>query len=207
MADLQACTTWVRRRYLRHRRLIAAGLAAAATVVAVNVLAPQTPATSPVVVVSRDLGAGAVLGASDVRLVSTVLEEPVDHSYTSLAAVIGETLAAPVRAGEPLTDQRLVGTALLQGYPPDLVATPVRVHDADVLSLLHVGDRLDVYAADGDATTTAALVASDVQVVTLPTPSDEGRDGGLLVLAVTSGDAARLAQVQATTDLSVSLRG
>ncbi len=197
----------MRRRYLRHRRLIAAGLAASATVVAVNALAPGAPATSTVVVVSRDLDAGAVLGAPDVRLVSTAPDARAEHSYTSLAEAIGETLAAPVRACEPLTDRRLVGTALLQGYPPDLVATPVRVHDADVLGLLHVGDRLDVYAADGDATTTAALVASDVQVVTLPTPSDEGRDGGLLVLAVTSEDAARLAQVQATTDLSVALRG
>ena len=38
-----------------------------------------------------------------------------------------------MREGEPLTDRRLVGRALVVGYPGD-VAVPVRIQDAQALT-------------------------------------------------------------------------
>ena len=56
-------------------------------------------------------------------------------------------LAGPVRAGEPLTDVRLVGASLAAAYP-GAVAVPVRLPDAGMAALLRVGDRIDLVAAD-----------------------------------------------------------
>ncbi len=54
-----------------------------------------------------------------------------------------------MRAGETITDVRLVGPALLAGYGDQLVAAPVRIADAGSAALLQPGDVIDVLAADG----------------------------------------------------------
>ena len=60
---------------------------------------------------------------------------------------VGEVLAAPLRAGEPVTDVRLVGARADDGQP-GLVAVPVRLPDPGMVALLDVGDRIDVVATD-----------------------------------------------------------
>jgi hypothetical protein len=49
-----------------------------------------------------------------------------------------------MRKGEPLTDARVLGDALLQGYGPGTVAAPIRIADPAAAHLLHPGDRIDV---------------------------------------------------------------
>ena len=75
-------------------------------------------------------------------------------------------LAAPLRQGEPVTDVRLVGPSLTEGYD-GLVAVPVRLPDAGAVSLLQVGDQIDLVATDPEAAT-ARTLAADVPVVALP---------------------------------------
>ena len=59
---------------------------------------------------------------------------------------VGRVLAAPLRAGEPVTDVRLVGPA--DRGPTRLVAVPVRLPDPGMVALLRVGDRIDLLATD-----------------------------------------------------------
>jgi pilus assembly protein CpaB len=127
----------------------------------------------------------------------------------------GRTLAAPVRAGEIITDVRLVGRSLLAAYGDSLVAAPVRVADAGSVRLLRPGDVVDVLAAGGDQAVDGAarLVASAVQVLTVPVvPRDalgvnDPTGGALLMVVTTDGDAARLAEAAVSQRLSIVLKG
>ena len=104
----------------------------------------------------------------------------------SRAGAVGRTLAAPVRAGEPVTDVRLVAPSLVAGYP-GRVALPVRMADADAVALLRVGDRVSLVAAD-PRRGTASYVAVDVPVLALPAADSRARrpprlPGRLVVVA------------------------
>ena len=83
------------------------------------------------------------------------------------AAVLGRTLAAPVRRGAPLTDLSVVSRPLTSAYP-GRVATPVRVADGGVVDLLRVGDLVDLVAADPQGRAAARTVASRVTVIAIP---------------------------------------
>lgn len=190
----------------RRRRLVSALFAAAAVFAFSRVLSPSPPDTTSVVVAARDLPGGAMISADDVQVVRMPTGLAPAGTVGSTTALLHETLAAPVRAGEAISDRRLVGEALISGYADGLVAAPVRIDDADVASLLQVGDHIDVYAAQGDESSSARLVVSDAVVVTLPQLDDNSSDGALVVLGVTSASAAAVAQASARGPLAISLR-
>jgi pilus assembly protein CpaB len=215
----------VGRAMLWHRRVLAAGLTAAAVAVALHVLAPDPPPTVEVLAASRDLAGGAALRPGDVDPVALPRASVPDGALTSPSAIEGRVLAGPVRRGEPLTDVRLVGRELLAGYAGEgeaLVATPVRIADAGAAGLLRPGDVVDVLAADTgeQGSAAASRIAEAVRVLTVPRSSDEGTvgtgpgaglgadlgDGALVVLATSSDVAARLARAAVTARLSVTLR-
>ncbi|MFG3439296.1 SAF domain-containing protein [Nonomuraea sp. NPDC047897] len=176
----------------RHRRTLAAVLAAAGVLLGYAALRPA-PGT-PVLVAAHDLPPG-VLRASDLRTVP--LDHPPDGAVRSGA--VGRVLTGPMRRGEPLTDARLLHTLRL---PPGIVATPVRIADADVVRLLSPGSTIGVLAAwEGQA---AQLVADDVRVVTVPQADDD--EGALIVLATTPAQAGTLAAAQAGGHLSITIK-
>jgi Flp pilus assembly protein CpaB len=124
-------------------------------------------------------------------------------------------LAAPVRRGEPLTDVRLLSTALLAALGTSgLVAVPVRVTDGPATAaVVQPGDRVDVIAAadpqDAGAVSTVT-VARDVRALAVPAgagDSSAGDGGGLLVVAATAAQADALAQAATGARLSVTVRG
>jgi hypothetical protein len=124
----------------------------------------------------------------------------------SPAQVVGRTLAAPVRRGEPITDVRLVSPSLVTGYP-GRVALPVRIADADAVGLLRVGDKIDLVAAD-PRRGTASYVAVGVLVVALPAPSGDdtaasGLTGRLVVVAALASEVDDIVGAAATDLLSV----
>jgi Flp pilus assembly protein CpaB len=164
----------VRRVVLARRRSIAALLAGAAVVTAVHELRPPPADVVAVLTAARDLPAGTTLERGDLASV----DYTAGTAPEGLAAdAVGRVLASPVRAGEPLTDVRLVGAPLAAAYP-DAVAMPVRLPDAGMAALLRVGDRIDLVAADPQGAS-ARVVASDLTVVALPAPDDEATSGGL----------------------------
>src|SRR5680860_1822492 len=103
----------VHRALRRRRRLISALFAAAAVFAFARVLSPAPPDTTAVVVAAHDLPGGEVIDADDVRVVQMPTELAPLGTVSSPAALLREILAAPVRAGEPISDRRLVGEALI----------------------------------------------------------------------------------------------
>ncbi len=203
-----------------HRRLLAAGLAAASVALAISALSPAPPITVEVITAARDLPAGVVLSGADLavaRLPSAVVPT---GTLRPGAAVAGRVLANAIRRGEPLTDVRLVGRALLAALGSGgEVAAPVRVADAASVTLLRPGDLVDVLAAgvpggltpDGvsaPSAAAAATVATGVTVLTVPSagPDGVGGEGALVLLAVRPETATALARAAATSRLSYTLR-
>lgn len=194
----------LRNRILAHRRPLAAVLAALAVASALQANAAPPPPRVSVVTASRDLPPGATVTAGDVE---TVGFDPASVPTGVLAApeVIGRTTVGPVRAGEPLTDVRLLGEALLDRYPGS-VAAPVRIGDAASVDLVRVGDQVSVLAADPQDTAPAVTLAESAPVIAVPPRrrADPGiTSGALIVLAVDPVTARELAGAAVSSYLSV----
>jgi Flp pilus assembly protein CpaB len=197
----------LRRTVLARRRTLAAVCAAVAVAAALRANASPPAPTTMVLTAAHDLPAGVVVGASDLRRAAFAPGTVPAGSVPSAAVALGRTTAGPMRAGEPITDARLVTTSMLEGYP-GLVAVPVRMGDAGAVRLLRVGDRIDVLAADPQSRSAATVVQRDVPVLAIPRPDDSTpgpTSGALVVLGVSRASARILAQASVTAVLSVVL--
>ncbi|GAA3810203.1 SAF domain-containing protein [Sphaerisporangium flaviroseum] len=200
----------------RRRRLIAVVLAAMAT--GCVALAVRPAASVEVLAAARDLRGGA-LSASDLTVIHLPEHAVPDGALRPGARVAGQVLAAPTRRGEPLTDLRLLGPALIDAYGSGMLATPVRITDVGSARLLRTGDVIDVIAAsagweDATAVPRTATVAQAVTVMALPGSTratnsvDSMADSGaLVVLATTPDQATQLAQASAGSRLSITIHG
>lgn len=199
-----------RRAVLARRRPLAALCAAVAVAAALQANAvPPAPRTL-VLTAARDLPAGVVVRDSDLRRVPFLPDSVPSGTVPDSAAAVGRTTAGPVRAGEPITDARLVTASLLEGYP-GLVAVPVRIGDPASVDLLRVGDRVDVLAADPQGDSPTAVLGRDVPVLAIPRPSADAEPGlttgALVVLGLPDSSARSVAQASVTAFLSVVLTG
>ncbi len=177
--------TSVRRAVLRRRRLLAVVCTVGAVAAGLRATAPPAAPTTEVVVAAEDLPAGAVLDADDLISVGLPPDTVPDGVLTDPGEAAGAILAAAVRAGEPVTDVRLVGPGLVDSTP-GTVAVPVRLSDAAQVGLLRVGDAIDLLATDPQARTTVR-VASGALVLAVPEPRAETPDaipGRLVVLGI-----------------------
>ncbi|TNM36465.1 pilus assembly protein CpaB [Nocardioides albidus] len=186
----------VRRRLLRRRRLIAALLLGVAAAVAVRSLAPPPPSTAAVLVAAHDLPAGRALREGDL----VTRRVPPDVVPQGAARdPLGRRLAAPLRAGEPVTDVRLLGPALGAAQPAGTVTAPVRLSDAGQVALLRPGDRISLLGTDPQAGTTEML-ARDATVLAVPDAAvagDGALPGRLVVLALDSDVVYHVASASA----------
>jgi Flp pilus assembly protein CpaB len=206
---LAVTRTRFRRAVLLRRRWLAAGLVGVATLAGLQAAAaPPAPSTS-VLVAARDLPAGELITAADLTVVDFA-DDSVPSGTVERATAQGRTLAAPLRAGEPVTDVRLVGAGLLQGYP-GLVAVPIRIPDSAVVDLLKVGDEIDLLATDPGGSGTERIAAS-VPVLALPRAADTGSDlqgpapgGRLIVVGNTPETARNVADAATQGYLSIAL--
>lgn len=191
-----------------HRRLLAGGLAAAAVALAIHAAEPSPPETESLVVASRDLPGGTTLTTGDLEVTDALPANVPGGALSEVDAVVGGVLAGPARAGEPITDIRLVGPALLDGWGDNLVAAPIRLADPDVITMVRPGDVIDVVAAPMDGLGETGVVAEHVPLLAVPVPGDGGSlaEGTLLVVAVTTEQAATLAQAAVTSRLSLTVR-
>jgi Flp pilus assembly protein CpaB len=196
----------LRRFVLARRRMLAAVLAALAVATALQVNAAPPPPWTTVLTAARDLPPGTRVAAADL-VPAAFAPASVPDGVLTLGEAVGRTTVGPVRAGEPLTDVRLLGESLLDGYPGSVLA-PVRIGDAASVDLLRAGDRVTVLAADPQGDTGAVPVADAVPVVAVPPRrrSDPGLvSGALVLLAVDPTTARELAGAGATSFLSVVL--
>lgn len=189
---------------LRWRRPIAAALAGLAVLCFATALRPASEPTVPVAVALGAVPAGASLTADDVDVRAYPAAWAPPGSYATVAEVVGRTASAPLAAGEPVTATRLVSAAERGAF-----AVPVRLQDTDVAALLEPGQRLDIVRARSDGT--AAVIAQDVLVITVPRRSAGGAFGGervpgsLVLVEADRATAVRLAAAS-TGDLSAILR-
>ncbi|QXG74943.1 Flp pilus assembly protein CpaB [Modestobacter sp. L9-4] len=215
------------------RQVVAGLLVCLALVLALRPPPPaagSAPTTVPVVVAAADLAAGAALTAADLAVALVPADSAPAGVVTDVPQLTGAVLASPLRAGEPVTDVRVVGPGLWAAVPTGQVAAPVRLADLAVATLLRAGDRVDVLAAGDTAPVpadpvptgseqadgakagstpahTVQVVAAGALVLAAPTPAPEDDDGtdGLLVLAVSPDTAGRLAAAAASATLTVTL--
>jgi Flp pilus assembly protein CpaB len=205
--DRLRLTAW---RWVRWgRRLLALALLLTAVVLAVTEQGPVDAGepTVDVLVASRELAAGSVLVAGDVRTQAWPLQLVPSGTLTPADDPIGRLLAGAVRAGEAVTDVRLLGPGLIQALDPGLRAVPVRLTDAGVGALLRAGDRIDLYAVGtglDDAPST--LVAAYALVLAVPAQQDRVvPEGGIVVVAVPDSTALNLISAAYTQAIAATL--
>lgn len=184
--------------FQEHRRLFAAivtGLAVLAGLTAVR----ASPASEAILVARHDLTSGHIITADDLRT-ADVPPASAPAGLLTRDEAIGRQVAGPMRAGESLTDFRLVGPGSMAGYGDGAVFTTVRVDPAD-RAAVSVGDRVDVVAVDPGGETPAEVVARAVEVVTVP-PADESEDTALGIVTTEEG-ALALASAGLSSRLTV----
>jgi Flp pilus assembly protein CpaB len=195
----------VRRTLLARRRLLA-GLAAAVAVAAgLQATAEPPPPKAWVLTAARDIPGGTVVGPADLTRVAFDPASVPSGVLGSRAEAVGRTTAAPLRAGEPITDVRLVSGSMLAAYP-GMVAAPVRIVDAGAVALLRIGDRVDVLAADPQGAAEATVVAADAPVIAIPETREADSamaPGGLVVLAISDKTAQTIAAAGVSRYLSI----
>src|SRR5437763_3364462 len=196
-----------------HRRPITAALAGVAVLAGLSALSPKAAPTRAVWTAAHDLRGGAPLRTGDVVLRPVPIGLVPAGALAAGSTVVGRLLAAPVRRGEPLTDVRLLEPSLLAAFGrPGQVAVPIRLADGaaaaalarpgELVDVLAVGS-LDEEASGGEPT----VVAAAVTVLAVPgRDGTSGSDAGLVVVAVTPGQAAALAAAATRSRLSLVLR-
>ena len=213
MVQLRRIWQVVEHHARRHRRLIASALTALAVVGALRVLQPAPPPTVMVVTAAHDLRAGTVLRPPDLRRTGVPPSMAPWGSVRSIGALVGRTVATPQRTGTPLTDLSVVRPALTTRYGSGLLADPVRIADPAAVALLRPGDRITVFAATGRPSFDADVVVAGAPVVTVPesdrTLSSTSVEpaGAVVVLAVSTDQAAALTGAAARAPLTIALDG
>ncbi len=193
-------------RTLLLRRATAAALVVVAAVLA---LAPGKGSAIAIVVATQDLAPGTVLQATEVTMRGVPTQVVPDGAARTAGAVLGRTLAAPVRRGEPLTDVRLTGPALTRtvSAQPDAVSVPLRLADPDVAELLHPGAAVDVVTV-GERQDEPVVLARSARVLAVLEAGTRSaqRDGRLVLVALDPVAATRVAAVSLSQTLTVTLR-
>ncbi|CAA0132365.1 Uncharacterised protein [Mycolicibacterium vanbaalenii] len=149
-----------------------------------------------VVVTTGDLSPGSELTAEHVRLESRTAASIPDGARTDLDAVVGSTLAGPVRRGEVVTDVRVLGPRLAEAAAgPGARIVPLPLADAALVDLVRPGDVVDIVAAPASAApaTEARLVATDAVVVLVSAKQNgpTAGSGGRVVLVALPAAAAK----------------
>jgi len=196
------------------RRFAAAVCVGLAVLCALHVLHPRPPAARSVWVVAHDLPGGTPLTARDVRTERLPLRAVPRGAVLARVRIVGRLVAAPMRAGEPVTDVRLLEPSLLAALrEPGLVAVPIRLADGPAAAALtRAGDLVNVLGTAADESEAPSgspdtrVIAARLTVLAVPARDGGSDDGaGLVVVAATDAQAARLADAATTNRLSLAL--
>ncbi len=188
------------RRTLLLRRIASALLVVLALVTAVSP-APGS-ARAPVVVAAVDLVAGRTVHAADLDLRQWPPELIPTGAVRDPTAADGRVLVGAARAGEPLTDVRLVGPGPSPGA--QAAAVPVRLGDAAVAALLLPGRRVDVVTV-GERSDQPVLLAANAVVLAVLAEDARVR-GRLVIVSMPRDTATRVAAASLTDQVAVTLR-
>ncbi|MGB3764563.1 MAG: SAF domain-containing protein [Ornithinimicrobium sp.] len=147
---------------------------------------PEGPRTE-VVTMSVDAPSGHSLHYDDLDLVTVPTALAPRGSSSSVEDWVGQRLAAPIRAGDVLTDADVSIAALAQGQPPGYVVMHLPLSSPALARAAPAGARVDVLS-----TQDGSLLATDVIVLATDAAAEEGEGPGLFV-AVSPSDAQAIA--------------
>jgi Flp pilus assembly protein CpaB len=166
-----------------------------------TVMHEESPPTQRATVAADDIASGAIIKATDL----TTAVDTLGLATLQLDQVPGEVARGPIPAGEPITASRLVpGRAV--AHPPNLVAFPLVLPEVHVVDLLVSGDHIDILASREPLESgEAQLVASDVEVLTVP-ESDEPGIGSMVLVAASRSQAMALAGIKRAGSISIAIR-
>jgi len=187
------------------RRVAAAVLVGLAAITAL--FASRDPFPGDVMVVAaRDLSPGTVVEASQLTVRRLPAQAVPDGAARSPAAVLGRTLAAPVRRGEALTDVRLTGPDLtrLVASNSQLMSVPLRLADPGVAALLRTGSTVDVVTV-GPQQGEPVVLARGARVLAVLESATAQRDGKLVLIALDPVAATRVAATSISQGLTVTV--
>jgi len=181
-----------------HRRGI--GLLALCVALIAGLGAALRPQTDPValVVAARPLSPGATLAAGDLAVIMVTDAQVPDGAFSDPKEVIGRPLVIGLTKGTPVTTAVLTSDALAD-HDAGEVLVPFRVKDADVATLLRVGDRITLVASTPEGVT--ETVAEHLRVARLPSSASGGlmssssSSGALIVVAASRSVAQQVAGV------------
>jgi Flp pilus assembly protein CpaB len=193
--DVVAIDSWrLQRRWRRIQRPLAASL----IVVGGLLVWAQQQGPKPTVatvVATVDMPAGHIVGSSDVQVVGWPAEAHPAAAASSPQTLLGRRATAPIRAGEPLTDQRVVGPSVLAGAGPGQVAVALSPDPLTSSGVIRPGDRVNLV---GQTETGPRTLVQNASVLTLTEESGT-------VLAVPGTSAAAVMQAAATDSIAMVL--
>ncbi|WP_460700092.1 SAF domain-containing protein [Nocardia thraciensis] len=192
------------------RRLLAAVLA----VLAGALYLRGNPRTEQVevVVAARDLAPGRILDSADLRRAPRPAGTLPEGAARDLTPLLGATATGAVRAGEILTDLRVIGPRLAAAAAgtPEARIVPIRLADNAVADILRAGDRVDVVAAEESAAGGShgagppRTLAVDAAVVLIAgTGKTRGPEDRIVLVALDATRAAAVAAASLHTALTV----
>ena len=187
------------------RRVAAAVLVGLAAITALYSSRDPSPADMTVVA-ARDLSPGTVLEASHLTVRRLPAQAVPDGAARSPAAVLGRTVAAPVRRGEVLTDVRLTGPDLTRfiSSNSELMSVPLRLADPGVAALLRAGTTVDVVTV-GPQQGEPVVLARGARVLAVLQSGTAQRDGKLVLIALDPVAATRVAATSISQNLTVTV--
>ncbi len=199
------------RRAVALRRLAAALLLVAAGVLAAAGAASPSVVGAPVVQARRDLVPGAAVGPDDVGVVSRPPDAVPVGALGDVGDALGRHPVGPVRAGEVLTDVRLVGpeAARAAGGVPDAAGVPLRLADPAVAALVRAGALVDVVGgagARGGGNGDGVVLARGARVLTVLPGEERTASAPLVLVALPGADAARVAAATVGQEVTLTLR-
>jgi pilus assembly protein CpaB len=159
-------------------------------------------AREAVVVAAVDLAAGRTVRAADLALRLWPPELVPAGAVHDPTTADGRVLVGAARAGEPITDVRLVGGGPAAGGLA--AAVPVRLGDAAVAALLVPGRRVDVVTL-GQRSDQPILLAEDAVVLAVLAEDPRVR-GRLVIVSMPRDTATRVAAASLADQVAVTLR-
>jgi hypothetical protein len=158
-------------------------LVAASVLLGVKVVA-DARRTGHAVAVTRDLAAGTVLTAAELRLVDATLPDVAPY-LGDVAGAVGKVVNRPVRSGELLPASAL-------GVPPAHTVLTVPL-GPDAAPPLQPGQRIEIWLSTKTCPSVVLLADVPVQDVRQPSAGAFSTSGGQdLVLSVARQDAERV---------------
>ncbi|WP_187774312.1 SAF domain-containing protein [Lolliginicoccus suaedae] len=175
-------------------------------VLAVIVFLQRGPDHTLATIALRGISAGEEFTSANVALRAVDATSLAASSLVTPDEAFDSRAATPIRAGEIITDARLLTPRIVDetSHATGARAVPVRLSDPAVTSLLQPGDRVDVVAVPPGSTQPASVLATDAAVLFTSSAGDAG--GALAVLALGPTDAVAVAAHAAQGIVTVTLR-